>query len=88
VRLTGMPQRLRAEILGIIRNTEQRERQEHPLERLIDIEEGDDMLRVTTTGMHLARCIAGGLRRRFHDGLSIHYGESLVHVIWQGPGDD
>lgn len=84
LRLTGLPSSLRDEITSMIRNIEASEKMEHPLERLIDVEDRDGAVVVTTTGMHLARCIAGSLRRRFHGGVHIHYppGENLVQVDW------
>lgn len=87
IRLQSLPAKHRDEILAMIRNTAERERQEHPLERLIDIEsegqDGQDLV-VTTTGIHLARCIAGDLRRRFHGGVKVRYPEeeSLIQVDW------
>lgn len=76
----------REEILGLIRHAEQQERQEHALERLIDIEEGaDGSLRVNTTGTHLAGRIAHALEAAY-DGTA-HYsysaGETHLDVSWQ-----
>jgi hypothetical protein len=85
IRLARIPEKYREEILRMIHNTEKREKGEHPLERLMGIEQGEGgVVVVTTTGMHLARCIASALQRRFHRGVAIHYaqGESLVHVDW------
>jgi hypothetical protein len=84
IRLHGLPSKYRDEILRMIRNTEEREKQEHPLERLIDIEDEADDLVVTTTGTHLGRCIAGDLRRRFHRGVTVRYPEeeNLIQVDW------
>ena len=87
VRLTGMPSADRNEILALIRNVAQHERQEHPLERLMEVDEGEDVLVVTTTGLHLARCIAGALRRRFHGAIAVQYpaGDNLLHVDCRRP---
>jgi len=84
VRLHGLPDENREEVLGMIRNAEAKEKPEHPLERLIDVEEDGQELVVTTTGMHLARCIAGALRRRFHGGVTVRYPEEecLIRVDW------
>lgn len=87
LRLHGLPERYRDEVLGLVRNAEEREKAEHPLERLMEVEDGGDGVVVTTTGTHLARSIASALKRRFHGGIAIRYveGETLVRVDWTGP---
>jgi NMD protein affecting ribosome stability and mRNA decay len=74
----------REEILQLIRNVEQHEKAEHPLERLMEVEESDGRLVITTTGIHIARQIARKLVRRFHKRARVRYAdeESLVHVDW------
>lgn len=85
VRLAGLPEAYREEIIGLIRNVAEREEREHPLERIIELTDELGSLLVTTTGMHLARCIGSALRRRFHGGVQIRYLEedSHVQVDWQ-----
>ena len=76
----------RDEVLGLIKNAEKAEKAEHPLERLMDIEDGPDGgLIVTTTGIHLARAIANKLERRFHRQARIRYPEEqkLIQVDWE-----
>lgn len=77
----------RDEVLGLIRNVEAAEKAEHPLERLMEIEESDGHLVVTTTGVHLAREIAHKLAKQFHRKPRFRYadGEDLVHVDWEEP---
>jgi hypothetical protein len=74
----------RVEVLRLMRNVEKAERTEHPLERLMDTEPANGHWIVTTTGIHLARQIAHGLARRFHQKARIRYAEneSLIHVDW------
>ena len=76
----------RDEVLGVIRNAEEAERQEHPLERLMDVADGPaGGLIVTTTGLHLARSIANKLERRFHRQARIRYAEeqNMVQIDWE-----
>ena len=77
----------RDELLGLIRNVEAAEKPDHPLERLMAIEESDGHLVVTTTGVHLAREIAHKLAKQFHQKPRFRYadGEELVHVDWEAP---
>jgi hypothetical protein len=73
----------REEILDLIRNVEEREKREHPLERLMD--RGDDGDILTTTGVHLARRIGEGLKRAYRGNLTVKYGEDseFVRVTWR-----
>lgn len=71
----------RDEIQGLVRNEEQLEKEEHPLERVLRIEDAGDGLVVETTGLHLARRIANKLERRFHRQASFHYGEEPERLI-------
>lgn len=74
----------RGELLGLVRNVEERERSQHPLERLMSLRERKDGLHVETTGVHLARRIADALRRTFHAQAEFEFspGEDLVRVRW------
>jgi hypothetical protein len=56
----------REDLLGLIRNVEAAEKADHPLERLMGIEESGGHLVVTTTGVHLAREIAHKLAKQLH----------------------
>lgn len=75
----------RDEILGMIRNEEEAEKAEHPLERLMGVQDVEGGLVVTTTGIHLARRIANKLERRFHRQARFHYGEGseALRVDWK-----
>jgi NMD protein affecting ribosome stability and mRNA decay len=77
----------RTELLALIRNVEETEKAEHPLERLMDVEESGGQLVVTTTGVHLARELAHKLGRQLHRKPRFRYAddEDLVHVDWEEP---
>lgn len=75
----------REEILNLVRNTEEMERKEHALERLIGIADEGDALVVTTTGMHLANRIGHALDAAY-DGLTRYtYSDDKTHldVDWE-----
>lgn len=64
----------REEVMGMLKNAEKAERETHPLERLMAVEDGEGgTLVVTTTGLHLAKAITSKLERRFHKKARIHY---------------
>lgn len=64
----------------IARKLEQDERREHPLERLIAFVEDEHGLTLTTTGIHLARRIAGRVARTYHRRPAIAYREDPPSV--------
>jgi hypothetical protein len=75
----------RDEVVNLIRNVEANEKAEHPLERIMGIDEVGGRMTVTTTGVHLARKIAHKLARRFHCKARFHYAdqEDLLEVDWE-----
>lgn len=75
----------RAEIFSLICNVERDEKPEHPLERIMAMEETRDGARVTTTGVLLARRIGEALSRSFEGSLRMTYGEGdrNVKVRWE-----
>jgi len=73
------------ELLNLIRHIESREKAEHPLQRIMAIEEEGDKLMVTTTDIHLARDIGEALEHAYKGTLDFHYNkdEYLLRVRWQ-----
>ena len=74
----------RQEVVNIARNEEAHAKAEHPLERIIAVEEGADQLLITTTNPHLARAIGEALHRAYHGEFDFHYVEEtdLLRVTW------
>lgn len=77
-------QERKAEILNLARNEEGRARAEHPLQRVIDIEEEGERIWITTTDAHLARSIGEALHHAYHGELDFRYAEegSILRVRW------
>jgi len=75
----------RDELLQQIKNDEAKAKAEHPLERIIKIEEQDGGILVTTTGIHLARGIGEALHHAYKGELEFHYNEqeNLLRVVWE-----
>ena len=73
------------EILNVARNQEARARAEHPLQRIMAIEEQADGVLITTTDPHLARGIGEALYRAYQGVLEFRYTEegSLLRVRWE-----
>jgi hypothetical protein len=76
------------EILHLARHQEGREKAEHPLHRIIDIEEQDDAIVVRTTDIHLPRRIGEALRHAYRGELEFHYEEEsyFIRIRWTRDG--
>jgi len=74
----------RDEVLGLVRNCEAGEKAEHPMERIIAIEDQQDGVVVTTTSAHVARRIADGLHHAWKGTLDLHYNKAqdLFRARW------
>jgi len=76
----------REEILNLVKNCEAKEKADHPLQRImaIDEAEGGGVL-VTTTDAHLARHIAEHIHDACKGSLALQYNkeENLVRATWK-----
>jgi NMD protein affecting ribosome stability and mRNA decay len=75
----------RDELLHLAKNEEAREKAEHPLKRIMKIEDQDDgSVQITTTDIHLARGIGEALHHAYQGELEYHYHEqdNLLRVVW------
>jgi len=72
------------EILHLVRNLESREKIEHPLQRIMNIDKKPTGLEVTTTDIHLARGIGDAVHHAYQGNLEFHYNpeQNLVRVYW------
>ncbi len=73
----------RDEILAVINHTEDREKQSHPINRIIRIDDDGDGLIVRTTETHLPQAIGKALRGAFKGTLKLDYEEDIVRVVWE-----
>ena len=74
----------KAEVLGLARNAEKRESQQHALSRIMNVEAKGDTLLINTTDTHLARRIGDALYDAYEGTLSVRYakGQERVRVSW------
>jgi hypothetical protein len=72
------------EIVHLARHQEEQEKAEHPLHRIMGIEERDGAIVIQTTDIHLPRRIGEALRHAFHGDLEFHYEEEayFIRVRW------
>jgi NMD protein affecting ribosome stability and mRNA decay len=75
----------RQEILNLARHEAQRETAEHPLHRIMQIEEQEDGIVITTTDLHLPRRIAEALHRAYQGEMEVQYVEegSILRAQWR-----
>jgi NMD protein affecting ribosome stability and mRNA decay len=75
------------EIMQLIQNIADRARAEHPIKKIIDIdEEAVDSVLVSTAEIHLARELGEAIHRAYKGGeLDYHYnsGDNLLRVTWK-----
>ena len=77
--------RHRAEIEALIRNLEDREKQEHPLKRIMAVEEKEGEVLYSFTDAHLARGVGEALHSAYEGELEYRYTDEdiLLRVRWQ-----
>ena len=75
----------RDELMQLLRHHEQREKNEHPLQRIMRIDEQPDACEITTTDIHLARGLGEALEHAYRGTLHYHYnkGDYLLRVLWE-----
>lgn len=74
----------RGDIMGLIHNLEDREKQGHPLNRLMGISDSGDGIVITTTDLHLPRDIGVALEKAYDGKLDFHYTDesNILRVNW------
>ena len=72
------------EIRGLVSNVEEREKQEHPLKRIMAIEREEEALVIKTTNARLARGIGEALEHAYDGELDYRFSEAenLLRVGW------
>ena len=74
----------RDELLQLARNRETQEKAEHPLERIMAVEDVEGGVQITTTDTHLARNIGEAVHSAYKGELEYHYNkeQDLLRVHW------
>ena len=75
----------RADMLAIVRHQEELEKKEHPLNRIMSIEEAADRIVITTTDIHLPRRIGEAVKRTFRGKLELQFDEDAysARIDWR-----
>lgn len=74
----------RDDLLAVARHNEAVEKQEHPLNRIMDIDDDGAKIVIRTTDIHLPRRIGEAVHHAYHGKLDVHYdsGAYFVRVGW------
>ncbi|WP_430229139.1 BCAM0308 family protein [Nitrosomonas communis] len=74
----------REEIMHLVHHEEKYQRAEHPVKRIMEIEEKPDSTLITTTDIHLARGMGEKIHDSYQGELEFHYNpeENLLRVSW------
>ena len=80
----GYLQSHKEEILNLIRNEEEKEKNLRPLERIAKIQEEDGKIVIYTTYEHIARRIGEAVHKAHKGSLELHYteGAHFLRVKW------
>jgi len=75
----------RDELLRLVRHEAESERSQHPINRIMAIEEQPDRAVVTTTDIHTPHRIGNALERSYQGELDMRYGEDeySIRVTWR-----
>jgi len=74
----------REEIMNLVRNVAEDEKEKHPMERVMAIRKDGDTTLITTTGVHIARRLGDSLKKSYRGELKVNYeaGEKRIRVSW------
>lgn len=75
----------REEILNLIHNKVNAEKRQHPVKRMMGMEEQDGRLVITFTDTHLPRGVGEAIERAYEGRLDLHYEPeaSIIRVEWE-----
>jgi hypothetical protein len=75
----------RDELMRLVRNEAESEREQHPMNRIMTVEEQPDHAVVATTDIHTPHRIGNALERSYQGDLEVQYGdhEYSVTVRWR-----
>lgn len=74
----------RDDIMHLVENTVDAQQKEHPMKRLMKIEDADDEVVVTFTDIHLPRSVGKAIERAYDGELEIRFAEEsgIARVYW------
>ena len=73
------------EIMNLVRNAEEKEKAEHPLERIMGVEQQASGAVISYTGIHLAKGTGEALHHAYRGEFHFEYGDrdGVLHARWE-----
>lgn len=73
------------EVMHLVDHHEEKQKDEHPLQRIMDVLEEEAQTVITTTDIHLARDIGAAIHNAYQGELDLQYNpnECLLRVHWR-----
>lgn len=81
----GFFRKHRDEIMNLVDNNVAAQEKEHPMKRLMQVEDRDDGTELTFTDSHLPRGVGEAIQRAYDGDLDIHFPQEggIVRVYWE-----
>ena len=83
LRLDGVPQDQRSELVAMIHNTADEEARLHPIERLMWLQDGKERIEVALTGAHIARRLRAAIARSWRGRFASKLGVEQTELRWK-----
>lgn len=83
LRLDGVPQDQRPEIVAMIHHTADEEARLHPIERLMWLQDGKERIEVALTGVHIARRLRAAIARSWRGRFASKLGVEQTDLRWK-----
>lgn len=83
LKLDNVPRNEQREVLGVLHDVAEVEREEHPLERLMLVRHDGNSIEAATTGVHIARRLLANVLRRYRQRVQVRHGNEITQIRWQ-----
>lgn len=83
LRLEGVPKDQRTELVAMVHRVADEESREHPLERLMSLEDTADRIEIRTTGVQLPRRLRASISRAFRQRFASKFSTDHSAMTWK-----
>jgi NAD-dependent dihydropyrimidine dehydrogenase PreA subunit len=83
LRLDGVPKDRRQELVALVHRVAEEECRDHPLERLMSLEDAADLIEIRTTGAQLPRRLRASIARAFRQRFASKFSAEHSAMTWK-----
>lgn len=83
LRLEGVPMDQRSELVAMVHRVSDEESREHPLERLMSLDDTADRIEIRTTGVQLPRRLRASIARAFRQRFASKFSTDHSAMTWK-----